>query len=239
MSELKERAAVWSRIVATDFRVWWRDARLLYSAPLRWEGRERSLAVAAASLVVIAMILDTIVRVGLSYVHSPMADAVFRFGHWYGTGKATLYAFLVLYAGGLVLKLGRARLLGVLVAESYVLSGVLTLACKSLFGRWRPYTGHGSFAYFPFTLGPNDHLSLPSGHATVAFALSAVMAGAAQHRLWKIAWYALAIITALSRIYHDQHWLSDVLLSTVIGTSVGIWLMNNHFNPLLAETKDA
>jgi membrane-associated phospholipid phosphatase len=90
----------------------------------------------------------------------------------------------------------------------------------------------------PFTTGPNDHLSLPSGDATVAFALSAVMAGMIENRLWKIAWYGLAVVTALSRIYHDQHWLSDVLLSTIIGTIVGVWMVNKHLIPLRAEPED-
>jgi membrane-associated phospholipid phosphatase len=78
------------------------------------------------------------------------------------------------------------------------------------------------------TWGPNDHLSLPSGHATVAFALSSVIAGLYPRRWWQIFWYALAVITAVSRMYHDQHWLSDVLFSALLGTAVGVWLVNQH-----------
>jgi len=226
------------RDVVSDFSFWWEDARLLYSAPLRWNGRQVSQAFAAVIVVLFAMLVDSIVRAAFAYLHASIADTVFGWGHWYGTGKATLYLFLLLYIGGLVLRQMHARILGMLVAESYVFSGILTTGIKSLLGRWRPYAGHGSLSFVPFTTGPNDHLSLPSGDATVAFALSAVMAGMIENRLWKIAWYGIAVVTALSRIYHDQHWLSDVLLSTIIGTTVGVWLVNKHLVPLRAEPED-
>ena len=227
------------RAVVSDFSFWWDDARLLYSAPFRWNSWQASLSFAAVIVVLAAMLVDSIVRVAFGHLHGPLADIVFGFGHWYGTGKATLYLFLFMYAGGIVVRLARPRLLGVLIAESYVLSGILTTGIKSLLGRWRPYAGNGRLSFVPFTTGPNEHLSLPSGHATVAFALSAVMEGMVENRLWKIAWYSLSVIIALSRIYHDQHWLSDVLLSAIIGTTAGVWLVNKHLIPLRAEPNDA
>jgi hypothetical protein len=46
---------------------------------------------------------------------------------------------------------------------------------------------------------------------------------------WRQArWYAFALVTPVSRMYHDQHWLSDVLLSTAIGTTLGMRLVYDH-----------
>ena len=34
--------------------------------------------------------------------------------------------------------------------------------------------------------------------------------------------YALAGVTAWSRVYHDNHWFSDTFLGAALGTSVGL-----------------
>jgi membrane-associated phospholipid phosphatase len=201
---------------------------MLYSAPLRWSATGWGVFAFFMLALAGSFVVDDMVRHWLATRHNEVWDAVFSFGHWYGTGNATLIAFVFFYMIGILFVAGKLREIGILIAESYVLSGVVTLAVKSLLGRWRPYTDHGSFAFFPLTWGPNDHLSLPSGHATVAFALSSVIAGLYPRRWWQIFWYALAVITAVSRMYHDQHWLSDVLFSALLGTAVGVWLVNQH-----------
>ena len=176
-------------------------------------------------VVSLSCFVDNALRTESAAWHNWLLDALFGFGHWYGGGQPTMYLLLGAYVLGLIAGVDRLRNAGALIAESYVLSGILTIVIKSLFGRWRPFAGHGSFAFTPFTTGPNEHLSLPSGHATVAFALSSVMAGMFDNRLWRASWYGAAVVTAISRVYHDQHWLSDVMLSAIIGTSVGIWLV--------------
>ncbi|MGH2575949.1 MAG: phosphatase PAP2 family protein, partial [Ignavibacteria bacterium] len=110
----------------------------------------------------------------------------------------------------------------------YIYTGLITLIFKSLFGRWRPFTQHGDFSFYGLTWGPNEQLSFSSGHASVAFALSCVLAGAANNIYLKILCYLLAVITALSRIYHDQHWLSDVIMGSFIGILISTMLILMH-----------
>jgi len=167
------------------------------------------------------------VRNEVALLHGQYQDQIFSFGHWYGQGTATLWLFVIFYISGLAASQDRLRFNGVLIGEAYLFSGIVTIGLKSLLGRWRPYTNQGSFSFLPFTAGPNDHLSFPSGHVTVAFALSSVMAGFHSNKIRKGFWYLLAIITAISRIYHDDHWLSDVVCSALIGTTVGNWLTKN------------
>jgi membrane-associated phospholipid phosphatase len=217
------------KVVRSDLRRVVQDGRRLYSAPVRWSATGWSAFMFFALAIAGCFVADDVVRQWFATQHNAMRDAVFSFGHWYGTGKPTLYIFASLYLVGIMFGIAIIREKGLLIAESYLLSGIVTIAVKSLLGRWRPDTGHGSLAFFPLTWGPNDHLSFPSGHATVAFALSSVIAGAYPHRWWQIFWYALAAITAVSRMYHDQHWLSDVLFSAILGTSVGVWLVKQHF----------
>jgi len=225
---LSDGIAPWARVAKTDFHRGLRDARRLYTTPLRWQAREWGACTASFLVVALAFLTDETIRTVVTNLRGALPDALAGFGHWIGSGRATLYLFVSLYLLGLSTGASGVRRIGLLVAESYVFSGVITIGTKSLVGRWRPYTGHGSLAFLPLTVGPNDHLSFPSGHATIAFALSSVMACQFKNRLWQVFWYACAAVTALSRVYHDQHWLSDVLLSALIGTTVGVWLNNHH-----------
>ena len=50
------------------------------------------------------------------------------------------------------------------------------------------------------------------------------MAGYSDNLLWKSFWYGSAGLVALSRIYHNQHWVSDVFLGGVIGYFVGDYI---------------
>ena len=122
---------------------------------------------------------------------------------------------------GLVLRHEELRRAGWKIFEAFAISGITVTILKSLFGRWRPYTGHGSFAFVGFTFGPNAHLSLPSGDVGVAVAYSMILAGFSENRIWKSVWYLCALLTIFSRIYFDQHWFSDVTLAAIISVSVG------------------
>ena len=216
------------KVILSDLRRFVLDGRMHHTAPLRWSAAGWPVFMYLVLAIAGSSVVDDVVRQWLSAQHNSLRDTAFGFGHWYGTGKPTLYIFASLCLLGIVFTVRTIRKRGILVAESYLLSGVLTIVVKSLFGRWRPYTDHGSFAFFPLTWGPNDHLSFPSGLATVAFALSFVIAGMYPHRWWQIFWYALAVITAVSRMYHDQHWLFGVLFSALLGTGVGVWLVDQH-----------
>lgn len=115
------------------------------------------------------------------------------------------------------------------------LGEVVTGALKIAFGRSRPsrnpddpydfHPGHG--------LQRDDQGSLPSAHATAAFALAAVLS-AESARWWHHAgWvgpvaYAGAGTAGLARIYLNKHWLSDVLTGAGIGICSG--LVVTHFS---------
>jgi membrane-associated phospholipid phosphatase len=198
-----------------------------FTEPVRWRKEQYRKVILFLSLPLFAFMVDEPVRTAMQAMHNSFADVIFNFGHWFGTGTATLYLFLLLYFGGLIFQFQRFHHCGLNIGLAFILSGIITVLVKSLAGRWRPFTGHGHLAFFPFTFGPNEHLSMPSGHVTIAFALSSVMAAMYNNYIWKVLWYCFAVITAISRIYHDQHWLSDVLLSAIIGTMTGIFLIQN------------
>jgi membrane-associated phospholipid phosphatase len=104
------------------------------------------------------------------------------------------------------------------------LPGLFVTIIKRLIGRVRPSVV-GPFAYVPFSWRP-DYASMPSGHATTAFAV-AVAIGAVWPRARPLLWlYALVI--AASRVIIAAHYPSDVIAGACVG-GFGAILIRNYF----------
>ncbi|MFA3783261.1 phosphatase PAP2 family protein [Melioribacteraceae bacterium 4301-Me] len=198
------------------------DAKSYFEQLIKFVKINSLLALSLLVCYLISFFVDSTVRLWFSQIHSSVFDTIFSVGHFYGKLYLTIAAVVIFYGGGIVFNKEKIRLIGLKIFEAFFISGIIVTVLKSIFGRWRPYSGHGSFSFVPFTLGPNDHLSLPSGDVAVAFAFSAVMASLFNNILWKIFWYGLAVLTFFGRIYHDQHWLTDAVMAAVIATSVGL-----------------
>jgi membrane-associated phospholipid phosphatase len=199
-----------------------------FTSPFHWKRGQKIQIMSLCVVIISFMTLDEPVRSLIQKMHHPIADIICDFGHWYGTGTPTLILFLACYVGGLLFRKSRFHVTGLFIGEAYVFSGLINTLLKSLIGRWRPFVEQGNLAFSPFVFGTNEHLSMPSGHVTAAFALSSVLAGMFENRLWKWMWYFFAIVTAFSRMYHDEHWLSDVICATFIGFGTGYFLLKSH-----------
>jgi membrane-associated phospholipid phosphatase len=196
-----------------------------YMLPLSWKRKQWFLFAGFVSLIIISAGFDEPIRYFFFTIHGPAESAVCRFVHWFGTGWANLYLLVGFYTVGLILKREEVRLTGLMILQSYLYSGAITISLKSLVGRWRPGVGHGDLSFTPLVTTPNAHLSFPSGDVAVVFSLAIVMMSLSKNALWKSAWIVLAILTSLSRIYYDAHWFSDVVFSTVNAVVAGMWVV--------------
>lgn len=100
---------------------------------------------------------------------------------------------------------------------TWVSAEIMLTAAKAFFHRGRP-PDH--------LVGAIGH-SFPSGHAVagaataVALVLVFIPPGRARRR-WELTAVAFAFVMALSRVYLDVHWLSDVVAGVLLGTGVAL-----------------
>jgi len=222
--------------VKSDFLKLKNDAISLIASPFNWDIDGINYFLSFLAVLTVCFFVDEFVREFIRTIHNDLFDQIFSFAHWYGKPPLTIFSFLIFYFGGLFLTLesfegvhrniprgkDNFRAVGLKIFEAFIFSEIIVTIIKSIFGRWRPYTEYGSSSFVFFTLGPNNHLSLPAGDVAVAFSFSVIIAGIFENKLWKIFWYLLAALTAVGRIYHYQHWLSDVLLTAFISIFVGL-----------------
>jgi membrane-associated phospholipid phosphatase len=146
-----------------------------------------------------------------------------------------------LYAVGRIGHFERVADLGWHGTEAVFVADAVTYMLKGLAGRARPYFAGDTLPNdFKFAKGfkNGQRQSFPSGHATSAFA--AASAVTAETGTWwpKSTWvigplmYGGATMVGLSRMYHNDHWASDVVLGAAIGTFSGMKIVQySHAHP--------
>lgn len=214
--------------VIEDLKQLWYDFKYVYPVSFNRIFANWQVSLVLFFVIISCFYLDNAVTDFVLSLKNSTLDTIFAFGRWYGSGNPTWMFLVVLYVAGFAFNYDRMRDTGLLIGETFVFAGFITLILKSTFGRWRPFTNHGDLAFYGFTWSDNDHLSFTSGHANVAFALSTVLASSTDNIYLKIFFYIPAVITALSRIYHDQHWLSDVVVAAFVAVLVSRVLISFH-----------
>jgi membrane-associated phospholipid phosphatase len=126
-------------------------------------------------------------------------------------------------------RLARLTIVALIVRLEFIfvaiaLPGLIVSGGKRLIGRVRP-SALGPFAYVPFSWRP-DYASMPSGHATTAFA-AAVALGAIWPRARPLLWL-YAVVIALSRVVISAHYVSDVVAGAFLGAFTAL-LVRNYF----------
>ena len=128
------------------------------------------------------------------------------------------------------------------VGASSVLSGLVTLAGKILFGRARPelFESYGATGFVPFSLAA-QFWSFPSGHATTIVALATALGIIWPRGRWLLA--LLAAIVALSRVVIGAHFLSDIIIGACVGYAtsqlIALWMARRRLGLALHCTGSA
>jgi membrane-associated phospholipid phosphatase len=124
------------------------------------------------------------------------------------------------FTAGRFVEAPRFRAMSYDLLDAFVVNWAYTSVVKAAVGRERP--------------NGEDSKSFPSGHASNAFALAAVVE---RHYGWKggVPAYALASAVAVSRLQRNKHYLSDVMAGATLGYLVGRTVVRVNGRPLEAS----
>ena len=197
-------------------------------APLNFESVDWIKFGSITAATSLAYFSEEEVRDYLSEHHNKFKDNIFSVDKDYfvlalSAGIAGVYGY------GLFGKNTEIRKLGFQLGEATIYSTAVAAIFKFLAGRSRPYLDNGNNQFNPLTAN-YDQNSFYSGHSTFYFALSTVLAEQIDNFFWDAGWYSLAALVAVSRIYNDQHWFSDVILGAAMGHFIGEFVVNNSNN---------
>jgi membrane-associated phospholipid phosphatase len=106
---------------------------------------------------------------------------------------------------------------------TFIVCGLATGILKYSFHRQRPFESNPPNSRI--WDGPSfkkQHLSFPSGHTSSIFSLATIISAQYKYKPSITAiCFSIATLTAISRIYDNKHWLTDVLAGAIIGTACG------------------
>jgi hypothetical protein len=213
---------VWSDLKAAVV-----DGGLLFTAPLRFGRNDWLLAGGLVSGTGLTMLVDEDLRELFSRGHDSIRDRISIVGNTMGTLLPGGILVGTLYIGGLVFDEPSVRLAGRHAGQALLYAGTINGILKALIGRHRPFLNDGAFTFRGPTL-EDRYQALPSGHTTIAFALASSLAADIDNPWATVGLYGLATVTALSRIYDDRHWGSDVLLAAGLSAACGYGVVHLH-----------
>lgn len=146
----------------------------------------------------------------------PVLNVVNDVGYHYGKPYSAFIVTGGFYITGLVVGNEWARETGLVLGTALLTSGLIESTLKPLIGRARPEHQMGNFDFHPLKKSALFH-SLPSGHASIAFTITLVLAKRIHNTPLKVLFYSLAAATAFCRLYSNAHWFSDVVFGGAVG----------------------
>ncbi len=198
-----------------------------YSAPLNWDKNDLlTFGLIVAGNIGI-MQFDDSIKDEFSKINANQNNWLIEAGRYWGEPIPSIALSGLLLIHGYSDNNETTKKIGFEIGQSFLYSVSVTSALKIIIGRARPSTGLPSTTFAPFSFS-NSNWSHPSGHTTVAFSLSTVLAANTNNDALKVLAFIPAFLTATSRIYQNHHWASDVFLGAVIGYFTGKFVTDLH-----------
>lgn len=195
-----------------------KDGSNYYGSILKINQSNAKNYVFSAGAITGSLLLDSQIKNFVNQNRNGVYDIVFGFEK--RMPEVLFSSSLLIYLHGTIYDNNKNRDLGFRLAESMFFSGTITTLIKMVSGRTRAYATNNPYEFSFFEIDW-EKTSFPSGHATIGFAFSTVMANETESVSGKVLWYSLATVIALSRVYNEDHWLSDIVFGSLIGYFTG------------------
>jgi membrane-associated phospholipid phosphatase len=215
-------------------------AAFTLTSPTRWKSRDFFKAGVVVAGTAAITLLDEPMRDFWRGKNSRALDNFERIGNHYGKPYSAVAITSGFYLTGILIKSNWAKETGLMLASGLGSSTVVQTFFKNAIGRARPNLNVGNYEADPFNTDSPYH-SMPSGHTTVAFTTSLILARQVKPIPVKIFFYSLATLTAASRMYLDVHWASDIAFGGAVAWFCADAAVKrieaNRFRPLLHQRK--
>lgn len=202
-----------------------RDQRAIWTSPFHvGRGDAKWLAPLGVSTLALAFTDQKTGQLSDNHSRISVSRNVSEAGSVYTAGGIAAAFYLAGRATGNA----RARETGLLGGEALVNSAIVYSVLKNVSQRPRPTVDNAHAEFF------DGGRSFPSGHATNAWALAAVVANEYHdRRAVQLVAYGLATAVSASRYTARKHFLSDVLVGSAIGYGIGRYVYRTHHDPSL------
>src|SRR5215217_1220434 len=202
-----------------------RDQKAIWTAPLRLQRADAKWMMPAG---IGALALFTTDRItGDEIAHSERQVKASRIVSYAGSVYGISAAATAFYLVGRKANDARARETGILTAEAFINSLIVSGALKEITQRARPLAGSERSEFFD---GGN---SFPSGHSLQVWSAATVIASEYHDRkLIKVAAYGVASVVSVARFTEHKHYLSDILVGSVAGYAIGQYVYRTHHRDL-------
>jgi len=179
--------------------------------------KTKTIAILAISLFV-SFFLDQLVSSFFYTINIPLLDVIME---WF-SHEITVFVVLVIISGLFLYEEKKSKFIPILFI-SFFTGIVISYLLKFMIMRTRPE----GLLYFTLSLiGLNfkfPDYSFPSTHSVMAFSVLPVLDK--EFRKLKFFWIFFSVMIALSRIYLNQHYLSDVVAGIIIGYVTGHYIL--------------
>jgi membrane-associated phospholipid phosphatase len=193
-----------------------KDGVAIAASPLSWQKKDwlkfSALAGGVGGLMLLDKEIKSIFQHNQNNFTSSVARGVEPIGNIYG-----LFVFPAMYVTGLAIKNPHVESIGLRGSKAMAISSIICFAGKNLIRRQRPDAATTPFNYAP-PFSKVKYSSFPSAHSSIAFTLATAFAMEFPDKKWvaPVA-YSIASLTALSRVYNNRHWASDIIVGAALG----------------------
>tara|TARA_R110002072_G_scaffold180835_13_gene336852 strand:- start:434 stop:1423 length:990 start_codon:yes stop_codon:yes gene_type:complete len=212
-------------ILSTDYLLSYpQNAWRIISAPVNFDTNDWLVAGGVAAATGLLMLADKEINdTWRDDIHSGPLDDVLDAMEHFGDSQTVLIAAGAGYVVGELIGTERDKEAALLVAQSFLLSAGLTQGLKMAFRRDRPDDSRDDQFSFFSSDSSKTNSSFPSGHATNAFSMAAVLTNVYEPNAPWLGWvlYPIATMTSLARINNERHWASDVVFGGALGYFIG------------------
>jgi membrane-associated phospholipid phosphatase len=204
------------------------DTGRMLASPLHWDSKDWLTMGLVVGVTSSLFLVDEHAKNFAQSHQSRIASNFATVGNDLGNALYTLPPVAAFYLYGYLADDGKARRASLLAVESFAISGAMTSALKVIADRHRPNSGDSPTTWD----GPRlslKNLSFSSEHTASAFSIATVFAEEYRDNAYvaPIA-YSLATLTGLSRVYSNEHWLSDAVFGAAIGYFVSKAVLRYH-----------